>query len=94
MACWSPTDQIVSAAELVQPEHDGRREGGRSGPARSRDCRPTRMPSPLRNSVSSEPGHQLANSEMRDVSPPASAQYGGSKHWIWSSRSDPERLGD
>lgn len=40
---------------------------------------------PFKETVSSEPGHQLANSEMREVSFPASAQYGCSKHWVWGS---------
>lgn len=43
-----PTDQMVSTAESVQPEHAGQQEGGHGGPARSGGFRPTRMPSPLR----------------------------------------------
>lgn len=34
--------------QSVQPKHDGRQEGGSSGPARSGGFRPTRMQSPLR----------------------------------------------
>lgn len=71
---------------------DGEREVAAVPPGLETADQPDAVP--FKESVSSEPGHPLANFEMRDVSPPASAQYGGSKHWIWSSRRDPELLGD